>query len=91
MKTKPSVKGEKVEKIDPKSFIVSVKEPPGKGKANTAILKALAEYFQILKSQIRIIFGHTSRQKVVEVESKEGLRQVSICLILSVNGRLAQW
>ena len=48
-------------------FIVSVKEPPVHGLANKAIIRALANHFNVAQSRIRIVSGHTSRQKVVEV------------------------
>lgn len=56
-----------VEKIDETHFIVKVKEPPIQGRANRAIIELLAEYFQTSASQIKIVSGFTSRQKVVEI------------------------
>ncbi len=67
VKAKPGAREEKIEKLDESSFIVSVKEPPVQGRANQAIIKSLAEYFDVPSSSIRIISGHTSRQKVVEI------------------------
>ncbi|PJA37619.1 hypothetical protein CO181_02780, partial [candidate division WWE3 bacterium CG_4_9_14_3_um_filter_43_9] len=46
VKAKPRAKNEKIEKIGEDCFKVSVKEPPEEGKANQAIVKALAEYFK---------------------------------------------
>jgi len=65
VKAKPNSYEEKIEKIGDTEFVVSVKEPPVNGLANKAILKALREYFHT--SNIRIISGHTSRQKIVEI------------------------
>ena len=77
VKAKPSAKIESVrsigglfEKKDAPHFIVSVKEPPTDGKANRAIEKALAKYFKVPPSRVRIIFGHASRSKVVEIEEE---------------------
>ncbi len=67
VKAKPGAKEEKVEKIDDIHFAVSVKEPPVQGKANQAIIKALAEYFTVPSSNVRIIAGLTSRQKIIEI------------------------
>lgn len=67
IKAKPNSKENKVEKVDDLNFIVSVKEPPVQGRANQAIIRALAEYFNVSLSRLRIISGHTSRQKIVEV------------------------
>lgn len=68
VKAKPNAQKEEVLRVDENHFVVAVKEPPVGGKANEAIVRALAEYFKIPKSQVRIISGHTSRQKVIEIE-----------------------
>ena len=68
VKAKPNAREEEVLRVDENHFVVAVKEPPVGGKANEAIVRALAEYFKIPKSQVRITSGHTSRQKVVEIE-----------------------
>jgi uncharacterized protein YggU (UPF0235/DUF167 family) len=67
VKAKPSSREEKVEKIDEQNYVVSVKEPPIKGKANEAIRNALAVYFRRGSSQIKIISGFSSRNKIVEI------------------------
>jgi len=67
VKAKPNSKEDRVEKISDTEFIVSVKEIPVQGRANRAIIRVLAEYFGVSLSRIRIISGHISRQKVVEV------------------------
>lgn len=67
VRAKPSAKEEKIEKIDEINFIVEVKEPPKKGKANRAIAKALATHFNVAPSRVNLISGFSSRQKVFEV------------------------
>lgn len=67
VKAKPGSKHEFVEKIDDANFVVSVKEPPIDGRANLAIRNALAVYFKTGTSCVKIISGHTSRNKVVEI------------------------
>jgi uncharacterized protein (TIGR00251 family) len=67
VKAKASAKKEQVEQVDATHFVVQVKAPPVQGKANDAIQKALAEYFDIAPSRIKIISGHTSKQKTFEV------------------------
>ena len=67
VKAKPSSKQERVEKIDEAHFVVSVKEPPVKGKANEAIRNALAVYFKTGSSSVKIVVGHTSRNKIIEI------------------------
>ena len=67
VKAKPNSREEKVEKIDEQNYVVSVKEPPVQGKANNAIRNALAVYFKVGSSQVKIIAGYTSRQKTIEI------------------------
>jgi uncharacterized protein len=67
IKARPSSYEEKVEQIAEGQYSVSVKEPPVRGLANQAIINALAEYFGVSKSQIKIISGWTSKQKLIEI------------------------
>jgi uncharacterized protein (TIGR00251 family) len=67
IKAKPNAREEKVEKIDEQNYIVSVKEPPVKGKANEAIRNALAVYFKTGSSKVKIISGYSSRNKIIEI------------------------
>lgn len=67
VKAKPGAHEEKVLKIDEGNFVVSVREVAEKGKANSAIEEALADYFNISKSRVHVVSGHSSRQKIVEV------------------------
>lgn len=70
VKAKPGSKQEKVERVDETHFIVFVKEPPIKGQANMAIRNALAVYFKTGTVSVRIISGHTSRNKIIEIFGK---------------------
>lgn len=67
VKAKPLAKEEHIEKIDDNNFIVSVKEPPIKGLANQAIINALANYFDVPKSMVKLVSGYSSRQKTFEI------------------------
>lgn len=64
---KPKSKREYIKKIDDTHYTVAVKESPVSGKANQAIIKALAEYFDKPPSQIHILFGEKSKQKVIQI------------------------
>ena len=64
---KPNAKVKKVEKTDESHFKVWVKESPVDGKANFALIKALAGYFDIAPSRVEIISGHSSKKKEVEI------------------------
>ena len=54
--------------LDNNLFEVKVTIPPEKGKANIKVVELLAEYLKIPKTNISIIRGHSSRQKVFEIE-----------------------
>ena len=41
---------------------------PENGRANSAVVELLADYFDVAKSGIKIIRGQTSRDKVVTVD-----------------------
>jgi len=69
VKTKPNSKENKIEKIDKANYIVYVKEAPIAGKANAAVIKLLAEYFDISPSMIEIISGYMARVKVIEINN----------------------
>lgn len=67
VKAKPNSREESVERINEDHFVVAVKEPPVQGRANQAIIKALAGYFKVAVSRVRIISGYQSKEKIVEI------------------------
>lgn len=67
IKAKPNAREAKIEKIDETHFVVAVREPPLQGKANAAITRSLAEYFNVPHAHIRIIAGYASREKIIEI------------------------
>lgn len=67
IRAKPGSKKEYIRRIDNTHYTVAVKELPVKGMANQAIIKTLARYFDKPTSEINIIFGGSSKQKVVEI------------------------
>ncbi len=68
IKVKPgSKKGSFVQPSLTGELLVYVKEPAVDGKANKALIKLLADYYEVPKSQVRISSGHTSRNKIVEI------------------------
>ncbi len=48
-------------------YTVSVKERPVEGRANEAIAKLLAKHFKVLRSQVQLISGATSKRKTFEI------------------------
>ncbi|HYQ47989.1 MAG TPA: DUF167 domain-containing protein [Thermodesulfovibrionales bacterium] len=53
--------------------IVKVKltAPPVEGSANEQLIEVLAEELGIKRSQVRVIRGHTSKRKIVEITGLE--------------------
>lgn len=68
IKVKTNSKKTKIEKIGKDSYIVFVKDAPIEGRANEAVVRILAKYFSVAKSQIEIISGFKSRQKIIEID-----------------------
>ncbi len=50
-----------------RQFQVQVTAAPEDGKANTAVIKLLAKYLGVAKSQITLIRGATHRDKVFDI------------------------
>lgn len=64
---KPNSKQESVEKLSNNEFVARVKLPAQEGKANSALIKLLGEYFDIPKSMVIITKGHKGRNKVIDI------------------------
>ena len=68
VKVKPSSKKEEVKKISESEYEVKVSAPPERGKANERLREILADFFGVPKGRVKILRGHTSRIKLVEIE-----------------------
>ncbi len=67
IKAKPNARQETIEKIDELHFSVSVKAPARNGNANAAVASAIAAYFGVSSSRVRLVSGFSSKNKVFEV------------------------
>ena len=67
VRVKPGSKRVKVEEVGD-TLVVSVRSPAREGKANAELTEVLAGYYGVPKSRVRIVRGHRSRDKVVEIE-----------------------
>ena len=64
VRVKPgSKKGPLVQLAIDGSLLVYVREPAVEGKANAAVIKLLARYFEVPKNKVRLISGHKSKSK----------------------------
>ena len=50
------------------TLVVKVREPAEDGRANAAVIEALAGHFGVPKRAVTILHGHGSRRKLVEVQ-----------------------
>lgn len=66
VKVVPRAKKPGVEQLADGTWRVAVSAPAEDGKANAAVIEALAKHFDTSKRSIRIIRGETSRIKVIE-------------------------
>lgn len=67
VKAKPRAKENKIEEIDETHFKVLVVSPPVKGLANKEIIGLLADYFDVSKSEVKLISGFSSKNKNFEI------------------------
>lgn len=68
VQVKTGKRASKVTKISETEYIVEVTARAEKGKANEAVLSALAKHLGIAPSRLSIISGHTAKRKIVEVK-----------------------
>lgn len=64
--TKTNAKENRVKQISETHFTVLVKEAPIEGRANVAIIKALAKFLDIAPSRLTLLSGATAKRKVFE-------------------------
>jgi uncharacterized protein (TIGR00251 family) len=67
VKVKPNAKIDKLEKLSESTFSVSVKAPAQDGKANSALIRLLADFFNVPKNRIVFLKGASSRNKLFEI------------------------
>ena len=60
---KPNSRAPGIEPVED-HLVVRVKEPPKEGKANSAVVRAVADYFGVAPSDVRVVCGHAARRQV---------------------------
>ena len=68
IKTHPKSRKIEVLRKDAAHYEVWIREAPEKGNANQAVIKALSDHMDLPPSRLTIISGHTSRNKIIEIE-----------------------
>jgi hypothetical protein len=64
---KPGSKKPGIEILSDSEWIVRVREPATEGKANIAIIEAVAEQLNISKSKVVLVRGSKSKHKIIEI------------------------
>lgn len=64
----PNAKQNKIVESDDNALRVYVTTVPEDNKANVAVIKLLAEYFNVSKSRIKVIKGITVRDKTILIQ-----------------------
>jgi len=66
IKTIPNAKKEEITK-EGDLYKVKVSAPAVDGKANKAVIEALADFFKVKKSKVKILNGEKSRGKLIRI------------------------
>ena len=70
IKVTPRSSKNEVKELSDGVLRIRLTSPPTEGKANEHLVKFLAEIFNIKKSDIRIVSGFKSREKLIEISAK---------------------
>lgn len=55
--------------VKPLAFEVDTTEIPDKGKANSSVIKQIAQFLSVPPTTVHIVKGFTSSNKIVEISS----------------------
>ncbi|MCG3149829.1 MAG: hypothetical protein PCFJNLEI_03294 [Verrucomicrobiae bacterium] len=69
VKVTPRAKRPHIELTAAGALAVKVREPATDGRANAAVIEAVAGHFGVAKRAVTIVHGQTSRHKLVEIQS----------------------
>ena len=64
---KPGTSQEKIIKTSENELTVYLRAKPHDGEANVALIRVLSEYFDVAKTNIKIIRGANARIKTIEL------------------------
>jgi hypothetical protein len=69
VKVKPNARASRLEQSADGDWYAEIKAPPVDGKANTELVKLVAERFGVRKSQVSIKSGTSGRMKLVQIDT----------------------
>ncbi|EQA47019.1 hypothetical protein LEP1GSC050_0949 [Leptospira broomii serovar Hurstbridge str. 5399] len=67
VRVKPNSKKPFIKKGEDLTWIVAVREPAIEGRANDAVLAAIAEEFGVSRRCVRLIHGEKGKKKLIEI------------------------
>ncbi|TGK09899.1 DUF167 domain-containing protein [Leptospira fletcheri] len=73
VKVKPNSKKTFVRQEDDGIWTVAVSEPAIEGKANEAVIKALAREFDVPKRSVRLLHGEKGKNKLIEISRESSV------------------
>ncbi len=65
---RPKARIEDIQRDEDGTYVIHVREPPDKGKANKAIIKVISRHFNVPVSKVSITRGATSSTKVIRID-----------------------
>ena len=68
MRVKTRAQDERVERTGESTYTVWTTEAPERGKANSAVIRLLADYFNVAQSFVELRAGATSRSKIFNIQ-----------------------
>ena len=68
VRVKPNARVPSVER-DGETLVVAVRAPAREGEANDAVRRALATFFDVPPSRVRLVRGATARLKTFEIDA----------------------
>lgn len=69
VKVKPNAQSSSLHQGPDGVWLAQLKSPPVDGKANTELIRLVAEHFQCRKSDVLIKAGASGRNKLVKIET----------------------
>ena len=67
VKVKPNSSQQKIESFGNNRYLIYLTEPAEDNKANLELIKILSKYFKNPATRIKIKFGLTGKEKIIEI------------------------
>lgn len=71
LKAKPNARQNSLQRLADGTLQVKIKAPAQDGKANEELVKFLSDFFDLPKSAIRVVTGHSTPFKKIELDADE--------------------